>query len=140
MSNDDTILDLIDDISDVNSVNVEEFMEQSEKRQGKGQDNIQSNHQDENNNYAEDDIISISSDDEMINEERGLEVSDMKTVIQTVIITASRTVQMLNGQEVGSHVEIESFFQLKYNVYPYIFASELSAEHYDVLFFSFFPR
>jgi len=80
VSNDDTILDLIDDISDVNSVNVEEFMEQSEKRQGKGQDNIQSNHQDENNNYAEDDIISISSDDEMINDERGLEVSDMKTL------------------------------------------------------------
>jgi hypothetical protein len=53
------------------------------KRQGKGQDNIQSNHQDENNNYAEDDIISIRGDDEMINEERGLVVSDMKTVIQT---------------------------------------------------------
>ena len=62
-------------------------MEQLEKRQGKGQDNIQSNHQDENNNYAEDDLISISSDDEIINEERGLEVSDMKTVIQTVMIT-----------------------------------------------------
>ena len=62
-------------------------MKQFEKRQGKGQDNIQSNYQDENNNYAEDDIISISSDDEMINEERGLEVSDMKTVIQTVMIT-----------------------------------------------------
>ena len=86
MSDDDIILDLIDNISDVNSVNefnVEDFMERFEKRQGKGQDNIQSNHQDENNNYAEDDIISIRDDDEMINEERGLEVSDMKTVIQT---------------------------------------------------------
>ena len=62
-------------------------MKQFEKRQGKGQDNIRSNYQDENNNYAEEDIISISSDDEMINEERGLEVSDMKTVIQTVMIT-----------------------------------------------------
>ena len=97
MSDDDIILDLIDNISDVNSVNVEDFMEQFEEKQGKGQDNIQSNHQDENNNYAEDDIISISSDDEMINEERGLEV-----------LTASRTVQILNGQEVGSHVEVES--------------------------------
>jgi len=86
VSDDDIILDLIDNISDVNSVNefnVEDFMERFEKRQGKGQDNIQSNHQDENNNYAEDDIISIRDDDEMINEERGLEVSDMKTVIQT---------------------------------------------------------
>ena len=73
------------------------------KRKGKGHDNIQSNHQDENNNYAEDDIISIISDDEMINEERGLEAFDMNTVI-----TISRTVQILNGQEVGSHVEVES--------------------------------
>ena len=55
MSDDDIILDLIYNISDVNSVNefnVEDFMEQFEEKQGKGQDNIQSNHQDENNNYA----------------------------------------------------------------------------------------
>ena len=72
-----TILDLIDDISDVNSVNeLRNSWSNLKKRQGKGQDNIQSNHQDENNNYAEDVITSISSDDEMINEERGLEVSD----------------------------------------------------------------
>jgi hypothetical protein len=55
---------------------------------------------------VEDEIIYISRDEEITNEERGLDVSKMKNVVETVMIT--RTVQILNGQEVGSYVEVES--------------------------------
>ena len=108
VSDDDTILDLIGEIHDVNSVkefSVEEFIEEFEKQQGKEQEDIQI---DENNNYVEDEIICISSDVEITNEERGLDVSKMKNVIETVMIT--RTVQTLNGHEVGSHVEVETSY------------------------------
>jgi len=104
VSDDDTILDLIGEIHDVNSVkkfSVEEFIEEFEKQQGKEQEDIQIN---ENNNYVEDEIIYISSDEEITNEERGLDVSKMKTVMIT------RTVQILNGHEVGSHVEVETSY------------------------------
>ena len=52
------------------------------------------------------DLDSHSSCDTLIyhkHRERGLEVSDMKTYD-----SASRTVQILNSKEVGSHVEVES--------------------------------
>ena len=65
ISDHDTILDLICEIHDVNSVkefSVEEFIEEFEKQQGKEQEDIQN---DENNNYVEDEIICISSDEEM---------------------------------------------------------------------------
>ena len=97
VSDDDTILDLIGDIYDVNSVkefSVEEFIEEFEKQQGKEQDDIQN---DENNNYVEGEIICISIDEEITNEERGLDVSKMKSVVETVVVT--RTVQILGGQE-----------------------------------------
>jgi hypothetical protein len=42
---------------------------------------------------VEDEIIYISSDEEITNEERGLDVSKMKNVVETVMIT--RTVQIL---------------------------------------------
>lgn len=80
-------------IPKIKEFSVEEFIEEFEK-QGKEQEDIQN---DENNNYMEDEIICISSDEEINNEERGLDVSKMKTVQpQTVVVT--KTVQILNGQ------------------------------------------
>ena len=80
-------------------------MRNLKKQQGKEQGDIQIN---ENNNYVEDEIIYISSDEEITNDERGLDVSKMKNVVETVMIT--RTVQILNGQEVGSYVKVESSY------------------------------
>jgi hypothetical protein len=57
---------------------------------------------------VEDEIICISSDEEITNEERGLDIFKMKNVVETVMIT--RTVQILNVQEVGSHVGVESSY------------------------------
>ena len=80
-------------------------MRNLKKQQGKEQGDIQIN---ENNNYVEDEIIYISSDEEITNEERGLDVSKMRNVVETVMIT--KTVQILNGHEVGSHVEVETSY------------------------------
>lgn len=106
ISDDDTVLDLINEVDDINSVNqfdVDEFLVEFQQIQNSGDEGNDK----VTNQQDDEDIVVISSDEEEENLERTIDVSTLQTV--TLVLTITRTVNILNGEIVSSTSESVSY-------------------------------
>ncbi|VDI12571.1 Hypothetical predicted protein [Mytilus galloprovincialis] len=150
VSDDDTILDLLQDLSDVQDIggdfNIDEFLSSDE---GENLIHDENNNMCENlndclsstesvglmetkmlyedisspdsfehsveNNNTYNEVIVISDEEYRNNSETAVDISHVTTKTQTIVLTFTRTVSYINGDEVFSEVETEQQYSEHYN-------------------------